>query len=1036
MNKAKLFLVAAAPAALIMPIEAFAAAEQVTITGSGNIGSEMRADISKLPTETNFSYQWYYVLGNTVTAIEGATNSKFIVPAEAFGKTIMLKVTDKGTDSEIVYTSNAVVITPELKDDLLLTGDKLVNTKVTANINALDDKTGNPIVIAEKGYQWYYVDDTGKTAIPGATNPDLTLPIEAAGKELTVEVKTTNGLVYTSAPMKVKELSLTVTNPIFTETYVLPGAVVKAPEVTVEDDNGAELQPSQISYSYQWYFKEGNVYSIIDGATSASYTIPANAMLSEMKTIVMIVTAKVGAHQKSSKYSTEIEVSDKPIEHLKGEIDSLIDTASKVKYIISDFASFVSKVEDLRGKYDAFPSSEKSKVDNYAILQKALADVAVIKPFMEKMKAIGQATDKSAYAKGLLVDYEKFDYLQRSLVGDIKSILDEIEKDPNQGEILADIVKLNSDIIGIINGNQISYNMEWRSTNGERTLSEFRNEIESVQAYIKTLPRDYQSFVQNQNLLKTALADVKKVEVIEKKVQSIQSALSKNLELGFTKAEKSLIKQANTLLASYNKLTYLQQSLMSDEELLKILSKEEGKARDLADEVKNLQLTDDYTYTIVITTDKDLQDKLTEVTNILAAYKTFSKEAAKQITRIEAMNRLQKDLKAAQKVSKLIDTYDKLNNDSTKKASSYKSTKTAYDKLTTGQQSLVYNFSKLTAPKELEDGTEIKDPDNKEAAKGVISAIDSISTVELENFESYKDLVSNASTSYKGLISGARKYVTNYAQLQAAEKNVKGVEAFLKKVDAAKAEADKGKQYTKIQSVKTAYLKLPSEQQRLSESSYSDLLKLLDEGVYTNLDTELAGLYDENGYVKSIDQIKEYETRYNKLSSAERKQITNYYILKQALADVKKVDAFMNKYNSMSEKTEAAVLKDFKTLTAKQLSLVNEADRKNLIEKEQKQYDANEGALKLVDDINKLLVDGVYVAGVKAEIERLRSNYDALSTSQKTLVKNYSKLTQAESDLQKVEEVYALKGDLVAWQKAFNKLSRKLESLYNQIDTP
>lgn len=134
------------------------------------------------------------------------------------------------------------------------------------------------------------------------------------------------------------------------------------------------------------------------------------------------------------------------------------------------------------------------------------------------------------------------------------------------------------------------------------------------------------------------------------------------------------------------------------------------------------------------------------------------------------------------------------------------------------------------------------------------------------------------------------------------------------------------------------------------------------------------------------------------------------------------------------KKTEAAVLKSFKALTAKQLSLVSEEVRKSLIKKETDQYDANAVALDLVEDINKLLENGVYVAGVKQKIGELRTAYDALLATQKTVVKNYSKLTQAESDLQKVEEVHALKSDQVAWQKAFNKLSRKLELLYNQID--
>lgn len=158
--------------------------------------------------------------------------------------------------------------------------------------------------------------------------------------------------------------------------------------------------------------------------------------------------------------------------------------------------------------------------------------------------------------------------------------------------------------------------------------------------------------------------------------------LGEGNNLGFTKTESSLIKQANTLLASYNKLSYLQQSLMSDalySELEKIVSIERDKAQNLAEKIKSLQLTDKYTYSFNIDSDEGIQSKLKEISELVAAYKTFSKEAAKQITGIEALNQLQKDLKEAQKVIKLIGTYSGLSKDISTKysklASSYKSAK-------------------------------------------------------------------------------------------------------------------------------------------------------------------------------------------------------------------------------------------------------------------------------------------------------------------------------------------------------------------------
>ena len=64
--------------------------------------------------------------------------------------------------------------------------------------------------------------------------------------------------------------------------------------------------------------------------------------------------------------------------------------------------------------------------------------------------------------------------------------------------------------------------------------------------------------------------------------------------------------------------------------------------------------------------------------------------------------------------------------------------------------------------------------------------------------------------------------------------------------------------------------------------------------------------------------------------------------------------------------------------------------------------------MSLIESINSLLVKGEYIDGLQEKVSEIRKAYDALSDADKKVVKNYSKLTQAEGDLKKVEEVHAI----------------------------
>lgn len=180
MDKAKLFLMAAAPVALIVPMEVQAAeASIVKITGNNIEGAEITADTSLVPKDKEIdSYQWFSVEGENQTQI--GVGHKISIPAGVADKAIIVKVTTKdGTE----YLSDKMIVHTTLQ----LAGNTYVNGKIYPEINNLNPK---PVM---KSYQWYFFDNGKKTLIKGATNIELTVPVEAAGKQLVVEAKSEDG---------------------------------------------------------------------------------------------------------------------------------------------------------------------------------------------------------------------------------------------------------------------------------------------------------------------------------------------------------------------------------------------------------------------------------------------------------------------------------------------------------------------------------------------------------------------------------------------------------------------------------------------------------------------------------------------------------------------------------------------------------------------------------------------------------------------------------------------------------------------------
>ncbi|OXS70199.1 hypothetical protein B1B04_18720 [Lysinibacillus sp. KCTC 33748] len=922
-------------------------------------------------------------------------------------------------------------------DTVTVTGKNTVNETLKASIENL------PASSIVKGYQWYYVggsNDSTNKPISGATTASFTVPVEAAGKAVFVEATTTEGNKYKSEPRSINELKLSITKPRIESSskYAVPGESVQVGGAIVTDDAGAKLQSNQITYSYQWFYKVGESFTIIDGATKDTYRIPNNALTDGITDIMVKVQAKVGTSLVESAESDVITISNEPSDSMIEEIKTLL--VNDNTYNVTSLESFKAKVTELESKYEALSAAAKANVKNYDVLKRAAVDVDVISKLNEKVDKVKEINEKDLpkYLKEIDEAYDKLDLLQRSLdlndalYNSIKNIL----KDPTDIEEFKEVRRLNQAIVALL---------DYKSsfvTYVPTSIESLKSAVETIEKDIAKLSQNYRATVQNQVILSDAKSDIKKVEQFIKLFDKLSPKESPSKQ----------VTTAKSIRTAYEKLTYKQLQLVPTEykhTLLQAENAENNQIDNLNREIDSYVGDVDDSYPIDPSKDS-WQGHVNNVNRIINEYKGLTKNSAAKIVGYDSLITLQKDFKAAEKIIKDMDAYQKLSETpgvaESKLKTNYTNVLKAYNKLTSLQQSLVYNANDflLNTPT-ITVNVNGKEPADKAAALALKAEVEKLANVTKYTFAQFESAVNAATTKYKNLSSGGRKYVTNYYLLTAASKDLSGVKSFHKKVQAARQETDAAKQAKKIQTVQTAYAKLPANQQHLAKQQYEDLLnnRLEDAPDVTTLNNEIAKIVsnDNETYTVSIEKINELSIEYKKLSSSDKKRITNASILTTAVSDVKKVESFMKTYEKSFTSNPTTVIKAFNKLTSKQMSLVSPEIRQSIIDKDKGQQQSNESALKLVESINSLLVNGEYIDDLETKVKEIRTAYDALSSSEKSVVKNYSKLTQAESDLKKVADVHALyvpstddnAAARKAWQTAYGKLSKKLEILYNKM---
>ena len=269
--------------------------------------------------------------------------------------------------------------------------------------------------------------------------------------------------------------------------------------------------------------------------------------------------------------------------------------------------------------------------------------------------------------------------------------------------------------------------------------------------------------------------------------------------------------------------------------------------------------------------------------------------------------------------------------------------RTAYDKLPEAKKALVDNYEKLTAAEETY--TALVDA---AAAKAVDDLIDAIGEVTADS----GDAIKAARAAYDALTDTQKELVKNYEKLTAAE------EAYTALVDAAAAKAvddlidaigevtaDSG---DAIKAARAAYDALTDTQKELVKN-YEELTAA--EEAYTNLvDAAAAKAVDD-----LIDAIGEVTADSGDAIKAARAA-----------------------YDALTD-TQKELVKNYEELTAAEEAYTNLVDA---------------AAAKAVDDLIDAI--GEVTADSGDAIKAARAAYDALTDTQKELVKNYEKLLAAE----------------------------------------
>ena len=399
---------------------------------------------------------------------------------------------------------------------------------------------------------------------------------------------------------------------------------------------------------------------------------------------------------------------------------------------------------------------------------------------------------------------------------------------------------------------------------GDVTLDS-KDAIKDARDTYDALTDDQKKQVTNYDVLETAEAKLSdlQVENVKTKIDGIGEV---------TLSSSSTIKAART---AYNALTDDQKKQVTNYDVLEAAEK---KLSDL--QVENVKNKIDGIGEVTLSSSSTIKAAR-------SAYNALTADQKKQVTNYDVLQKAESELSDLQKADAVVTKIKNIGTVTLKSESKIKQARTAYNKLTDKQKTLVTNYDVLEkAEKDLAD---------LKAADQVSKNITNIGTVTLES----EDVIKEARTAYDALTDAQKKLVSNKDVLEKAEKDLADLKAAdqvsknITNIGTVTLESE-----DVIKEARTAYDALTDAQKELvsnkdvlekAESTLKELqdAKAADVKAAEEVTNKISAIGDVT--LESEDAIKEARTAYDALTDAQKELVSNKDVLEKAETTLKEL---------------------------------------------------------------------------------------------------------------------------------------------------
>lgn len=523
---------------------------------------------------------------------------------------------------------------------------------------------------------------------------------------------------------------------------------------------------------------------------------------------------------------------------------------------------------------------------------------------------------------------------------------------------------------------------------------------------------------------------------------SIAAAMDAKIDALKSKTGETFMNELKAVSDEYKKLDSSTKRSVSNAKVLTELERDYQAALRVIDQIEKLPANTDRSFASKVAAAQKAYERLTD-----AQKKNVYNYTSK--------------LQTVEKAAKLIERLEKLRIGSKTYEADVKSIREDFGKLSTTEQALVHNISKLTG-----------------AEASVVSAAKVMELIDLATptAEAYIEKLTAARVAYDGLEKTDRKLVLNYKDLTTRERTVKPV----LKLDADILALDPLNAKTFISKFKAA------------DKAY-EKLTIVERGLLLNADKltgEMTSLYNvinaistiKNSSKTFVEDTKQARGFYESLSGDLKAKVSNYDLLLDHERNVeggKAVDAMIQALNSSEPKAFIAKVKEaraaFKSLSAANKKAVTLEDE---LKEQEKYIKPVEAAIKAIDDlsdprkdlsrqfttVNKALqkldaTQMTYVSNIdkysnlsnvihaytliaalkpndkyyQGNIEAAKTAYEKLSEEEKVKVTNYYKLQEAILDMTEVQKVTSLIASLNASSSNYFADIEKTQAAYKAL---